>query len=434
MMRVHRKDYAWEALALPSKTGGGLMRLEGYISRSGVFSYTQPDGTVIREWRPPDEVADATSVDSARMAPATLDHPAEEVTLANFDKLAVGYLGDDVRVEMLWAAEGPSSPDKTPPPNVKLRAKITIKDTALIAKLEAKELRELSCGYTADLEMTPGRTPDGEDYDAIQRRIRYDHVAFVDMGRQGPGIAVRLDHLVRLTPQPQPQPQPADPAQETTMKKLTLDGVSYDAPEQTIEAVQAHQRKSEQALAQVVTNLDSEKAKVVDLNKKLAEAEEKADSAAKGQKAAEKAAADEKARIGAGVKARITLERAAINVMGETAFGEAKLGDADDIDVRAAVVRHANPDLNLDERVGLAKKGDAGAAAYIESRFDVVVECSRSDDGDDDETPAKGDRADGAGGLRKKSSTGVAVTDSSDARAASIAQRADAWKKPPANL
>ena len=35
------------------------------------------------------------------------------------------------------------------------------------------EDRELSCGYTLDLDETSGVTPDGEHYDAVQRNIRY---------------------------------------------------------------------------------------------------------------------------------------------------------------------------------------------------------------------------------------------------------------------
>lgn len=47
------------------------------------------------------------------------------------------------------------------------------------------EDRELSCGYTLDLDETSGVTPDGEHYDAVQRNIRYNHLAIVHRGRAG---------------------------------------------------------------------------------------------------------------------------------------------------------------------------------------------------------------------------------------------------------
>ena len=47
------------------------------------------------------------------------------------------------------------------------------------------DARELSCGYKLNLDETPGITPDGQHYDAIQRDIRYNHLAVVQRGRAG---------------------------------------------------------------------------------------------------------------------------------------------------------------------------------------------------------------------------------------------------------
>lgn len=52
-----------------------------------------------------------------------------------------------------------------------------------------REKYQLSCGYTFDLDMTPG-VFEGVRYDGVQRNIVYNHVAIVDEGRCGPDVMV----------------------------------------------------------------------------------------------------------------------------------------------------------------------------------------------------------------------------------------------------
>lgn len=44
-------------------------------------------------------------------------------------------------------------------------------------------LRDLSCGYWYVADFTPGKTPDGVDYDFVMRNIKCNHVALVAQGR-----------------------------------------------------------------------------------------------------------------------------------------------------------------------------------------------------------------------------------------------------------
>ena len=55
-----------------------------------------------------------------------------------------------------------------------------------------EEKRELSLGYSCVYEWTPG-VFEGQPYDAIQRKLRGNHLALVREGRMGPEVAV-LDH------------------------------------------------------------------------------------------------------------------------------------------------------------------------------------------------------------------------------------------------
>jgi hypothetical protein len=70
----------------------------------------------------------------------------------------------------------------------------TIQDKDVVEKVEKKDLVELSCGYTCDVDHTPG-TYNGEKYDAIQKNIRYNHVALgaKDFGRAGSEVKLRMD-------------------------------------------------------------------------------------------------------------------------------------------------------------------------------------------------------------------------------------------------
>lgn len=84
------------------------------------------------------------------------------------------------------------------------------------------EDRELSCGYTLDLDETSGVTPDGEHYDAVQRNIRYNHLAIVHRGRAGVSrLNMDGDQVIE------------DSNKEDEMVKIRIDsGLEYEtAPE-----------------------------------------------------------------------------------------------------------------------------------------------------------------------------------------------------------
>ncbi|SCU95521.1 conserved hypothetical protein [Cupriavidus necator] len=57
---------------------------------------------------------------------------------------------------------------------------VVVHDTSPIAAGK----KDLSCGYTLTLDETPGEC-NGRRYDAVQRNIRYNHLALVRAGRAG---------------------------------------------------------------------------------------------------------------------------------------------------------------------------------------------------------------------------------------------------------
>lgn len=383
MARVTRTDRSWFPLALPRKTGQGFLLVDGYATRSGVFEYRNEDGTVRREWRPPSEVSDATSVETLRLAPVTLLHPSEIVTIENVADVRVGQVGDSVNAE--W-------PDEVET-DIRVRVSAVLDDPDAIKAVEDKTMTQFSCGYSADLETVAGVTPGGEAYDAIQRNIRYNHLALVDVGRAGPNIGIRVDRA------------DAPPKEKTTMKKLILDGVGYDAPEQTIEAVTAHNAKQAKAIADAT-------AAATEAAAKATAAEGRADAATAAEKQAKKDLEAQTAKVAGLVKDRRALERKAEKVLGAEAFAALNLDELDDNALRVAVIKSMNADADLEGKDPI----------YIAAFFDVAT-ANRSDAAD------KATKTETAGTLRADTATGTKPpTKVVEAKAKRIAARMDAWK------
>ena len=153
----------------------GRLIVDAKLTRTGVFKYANPDGTIRLEYRPPSEVFDAESLKTFLLASVTNDHPKNMVTPDNAKAVTVGMIGSNVRkLDDHVAAE------------------LVIYDAQAIADVEAGKL-ELSCGYEADVEDSPGTSPSGERYDCIQSKIRINHVAIVDVGRAGPDARIHMD-------------------------------------------------------------------------------------------------------------------------------------------------------------------------------------------------------------------------------------------------
>lgn len=151
----------------------GFLTARGVLARTGIQNYRAVeiglDGDpmrIVRVYRPHSEVFDKQSMASFENRPLTIEHPSELVTADNWRQHAVGEVRDVQR-------DGNN-----------LVGTVIVKDSEAI-KLVQDGLRELSNGYLNMLEFTPGTTPNGESYDAVQRQIRGNHVALVKRARCG---------------------------------------------------------------------------------------------------------------------------------------------------------------------------------------------------------------------------------------------------------
>lgn len=194
------------------RTPEGYLYADALATRTGVFEYRRADGTVQRELRPHDEVFDAESLASLGRKPVTLQHPPEPVGPGNISQYGAGAVG-----ERIVEAEGGF-----------VQVSLAIHRQDAIAAIDGG-LRELSCGYTCELDPTPGEWQ-GRRYDAVQRRIRYNHLAIVDTGRAGPEVRLRLDadDAIMIDSQPPKQDGVTHKKRGNPMATLTIDGVTHE--------------------------------------------------------------------------------------------------------------------------------------------------------------------------------------------------------------
>ena len=156
------------------------------ISQVGVYPYSgaqlgrtdQPD-KIFQVYRPSEELSDPDTMDSFRLVPVIDEHVmlGEGATPAE-DKGVHGVIGDKVTFV-----------------GDTLRANVKIFSKTLAQKIKAGKT-QLSLGYRAVYDFTPG-VYKGQAYDAVQRKLRGNHIALVENGRMGPGVRVldTLDHM-----------------------------------------------------------------------------------------------------------------------------------------------------------------------------------------------------------------------------------------------
>jgi hypothetical protein len=330
-MRVRRFDIG--ELKKPVRQENGWLRVEGHLTRTGVFEYRNPDGSVRREYRPPDEVFRADSLASFNAVPLTNGHPPEGLlTAENTGRYQVGtVLGP--------SADGPL-----------MRAEILVTDAATIKEMEAGRVC-LSNGYTAELDPTPGVTPEGERYDGVQRAIVGNHVALVSAPRAGEVARVRMDSADAAMIAYESE---SDSPSESTVKtrKIRIDSVEVEVEETVAALVEKAQTEAATALKAAQ---DSEQA-----------AKARADSVEADLKKAQAQIAEMPAKVKAEIVARVALEGQAREVLGT----EVRLDGKSDREVKAEVLGKLAPDFKVDGRPD----------AYVDAAFDLRVAAWRAED------------------------------------------------------
>ena len=167
-----------DKLTIDSKrrTRDGYLTVSARVARANnVQTYLgsevgKPGQAMVRVFRPASEVFSADTMQSFAHRPVTLGHPNSSVSAKNWRDVAKGWSDGDV------ARDGDF-----------IRVSMLLADADAITAVESGT-RELSMGYDCTLDFTPGVSPSGEAYDAIQRGIRSNHIAVVAQARGGPEL------------------------------------------------------------------------------------------------------------------------------------------------------------------------------------------------------------------------------------------------------
>jgi len=152
----------------------GFLRGDGAVTRIGVFTYVNPDGSLRKELRHPDDILRIDSLNTMRMIPITNGHPADLVSPQNAKQLSVGNVGENIR-----------------PDGAHILAPVAVTDAGAIGDINRGK-KALSLGYRVDLIEEAGEY-DGIRYDYRQTNVRYNHLAIVDRARAGNGAQLKFD-------------------------------------------------------------------------------------------------------------------------------------------------------------------------------------------------------------------------------------------------
>jgi len=305
-----------------TRTDEGYLVDTPIVGRVGIQLYKNADGTIRRELRPAEEVFHADSLKSFAGKPVTDEHPGEPVTAKNAKRLSVGTM----------QGEGKQDGDNVVAP-------IIIHDGEMIDKVMKGGKRELSLGYKVDLEETPG-VWNGQEYDAIQRNIRVNHLAIVPRGRAG-NARLNLDRHDAVSFNPQ-----EENAMPENLSRIRLDsGLEYQAaPEVVVEVEKLRSDKAE-----LTTHVD-------ELQKQLDTVAAERDTLKSQVQSADKVRADALEAARAEVKARAELDKVAetfkVDGTGKT-----------DREVKELVIKSVRTDADL-----TGKSDD-----YVNAAFDLTV-------------------------------------------------------------
>lgn len=193
--------------------GNDFSRYLGVLSVPGVLNY---NGT--SELIPDSELFSEETVNSFKGVPIVVEHPGI-VDSGNWKNHIVGSMGDSIRKA-----------------DNRLVGEFTIYDSSVNERIQSGDLVELSICRFAEIDVTPG-VYEGVKYDAIQRKLRGNHVALTVKGRAGKSAKI----ITRL-----------DSGEFNMLKyRADSDGKDYDIPEaifKDLEILKAKQKELEEGL------------------------------------------------------------------------------------------------------------------------------------------------------------------------------------------
>lgn len=377
-MSVKRFDVG--SFRKPKRTSQGFMKVDAYATRVGIFTYRNKDGKEVKEFRSPEEVFKADSLQSLAEIPVTNDHPPEFVTSENSKKYQSGFTSEKIDRDGIF-----------------VKTNLTITDADLIKDIESGKV-QTSCGYRCDVDFISGEYK-GEKYDAVQKNIVYNHLAVVKTGRAGSDVRLRLDSDDALMIDELAQSDSGNGVTEDegkkvkTMAKFKIDSVEFETEDTGLA----------QAIVKKCDELEAAKTEKETLQGKL-DASSNEIKSLKTELEKAKSEKLDQAQIMEIARARLDLETSAKKILGE----ETKFDSLSDVEIKKEVIKKQKPELSLEGKTD----------AYIEGCFDIVVQSEEK----------KSDKADEV--ISSKAQNGSEKNDSESARQRMMERNKDLWTKP----
>jgi len=209
-----RRDSAGNVVGVARAARTGIQVYAGY-------EVGRPEMRQVRVWRPEAEVFSRESMASFAGVPVTIEHPREFITPENWKDYAVGETASEDIVR-----DGES-----------VKVPFLIRDEGGIKAIEDGK-HEVSMGYYSMLDFQPGIVPDGQAdagsaYDAVQRKIRINHLAIVDKARGGPTLRIGDGQNLK----------------EKNVKTIMVDGLSVEVTDAAEAAIAKLLRERDEARA-----------------------------------------------------------------------------------------------------------------------------------------------------------------------------------------
>lgn len=218
------------------RASDGALLVDANVARTGIQLYAgsevgKPEKSVVKIFRSADEVFSPATLQSFAHRPITNDHPPVLVDTTNWKDYAKGNTTDEVLAKERY-----------------IRVPLMVSDQETINDIESGK-RELSAGYTCDIDWTPGITASGEAFDGQQRNIRANHVAVVKHGRAGKECAIGddgkwLNELKDMKP----------------MKTMLFDGLPIEVTDQSEAAINKLTNQLRDSTASITSLNESHKA------------------------------------------------------------------------------------------------------------------------------------------------------------------------------
>lgn len=339
-------------------TSEGYLKVPARFARCGIYKYraaeigidSVPPDTIMRVYRPPEEVFKPEALASFKGAVITDEHPRELVGSKNYKNYDIGVV----------MSEGEQDGDY-------VKGELLIRDAEAIRKVESGK-EELSAGYatTYDYDVVNGQVAAGDytvdeagkvkravskygEYDVIQRDIKINHVALVASGRAGREVRVFDNSMERRN-----------------YMQITLDsGARVDVTADNAEHIVTHVQNLQATIDSMVGTMDAMKKEMKDMKKKSKDDdEEKEKLRAKSDAKDEEMEKMKKKTCDAAIMEKVNAVIKATQDCKMIAGDSFAFDSADIMGMQRAALQATNDSIDW------ADKPDS----YCQARFDILVE------------------------------------------------------------